>query len=303
MFGAKSQQSDAQPSSMSTSRRHRAASATSPTPSTSSLLPYDTTTAEVDGFGRHDAAAADAAAKATSQDADRQGGDATEVSLLLDPSHCPGQGHAAVAPVARRRAVDASDLRQCALVQTKMKAWKSGLVDLWHTPLLLFCIYVRAIHNRLKTCSRIAILWILDIATDEYRSADCWKLTNVVSVSFLVRRCWEWTSEIQWIIWRSITVTSEGSYSYRWARHVEISVRESCRFCARQMSRTATQLLANRYRKLNNFVSVSIERISFRKLKVVNLWFISAAIERKLVVCLSSACARRPTSSTTPPIA
>jgi len=33
---------------------------------------------------------------------------------------------AAVAP--RRRAVDASDLRQCALVQTRLKAWKSGYV-------------------------------------------------------------------------------------------------------------------------------------------------------------------------------
>jgi len=28
----------------------------------------------------------------------------------------------------RRRAVDASDLRQCALVQTRLKAWKSGYV-------------------------------------------------------------------------------------------------------------------------------------------------------------------------------
>ena len=29
----------------------------------------------------------------------------------------------------RRRAVDASDLRQCALVQTRLKAWKSGYVS------------------------------------------------------------------------------------------------------------------------------------------------------------------------------
>jgi len=35
----------------------------------------------------------------------------------------------AVPPAAhRRRAVDASDLRQCALVQTRLKAWKSGYV-------------------------------------------------------------------------------------------------------------------------------------------------------------------------------
>ena len=38
---------------------------------------------------------------------------------------CPAQP--AAAP--RRRAVDASDLRQCALVQTRLKAWKSGYVS------------------------------------------------------------------------------------------------------------------------------------------------------------------------------
>ena len=41
----------------------------------------------------------------------------------------PGSWPSSVPPAApRRRAVDASDLRQCALVQTRMKAWKTGYV-------------------------------------------------------------------------------------------------------------------------------------------------------------------------------
>jgi len=44
-------------------------------------------------------------------------------------SHAPGaeeddDASLSVAMSHRRRAVDASDLRQCALVQTKMKSWK-----------------------------------------------------------------------------------------------------------------------------------------------------------------------------------
>jgi len=134
MFGARSQQQqqqDGQPSM----RRHRTTVSSSPTPSTSSLLPHhDASVAESGGFGQQN----EATTCEISQAMYRQGGrlDVTEKSLLLDPSQCQGQGHgdavvtaaAAAAPIARRRAVDSSDLRQCALVQTKMKTWKPGLV-------------------------------------------------------------------------------------------------------------------------------------------------------------------------------
>lgn len=42
------------------------------------------------------------------------------------PDCAPGDDASTVVAVSRRRAVDASDLRQCALVHTKMKAWKTS---------------------------------------------------------------------------------------------------------------------------------------------------------------------------------
>lgn len=54
-------------------------------------------------------------------------GDSPSAAAAAAPADGPVSG--AVPPAAhRRRAVDASDLRQCALVQTRMKAWKSGYV-------------------------------------------------------------------------------------------------------------------------------------------------------------------------------
>lgn len=101
--------------------------------------------AEAGGFGQQN----EGALRAINSEAYRQGDrhDTTEESLLLDPSRGQGEGHVTVAPVARRRAVDASDLRQCALVQTKMKTWKAGLVVVYTVNTIMCFDIVRNVRN------------------------------------------------------------------------------------------------------------------------------------------------------------
>lgn len=125
MFNARSQEHDFNLISMS-SRRYRPAPTSSPTPSTSSLIPNedDATMADLASVGYQDSVSRAASSQMTDKKTDHS--DAVEGTLLISPSDGHGQSNSPVAPVARRRAVDASDLRQCALVQTKMKAWKSG---------------------------------------------------------------------------------------------------------------------------------------------------------------------------------
>ena len=114
---------------MAAARRH--SNNLSPTPSSTSFV-LDATSSLMNGIDR-------LASTKPPPDLVSDGLEAeTENSLLIDSTNrCQGQGQSSGAPVARRRAVDASDLRQCALVQTKMKALKSGCVD--------FCYHVQLV--------------------------------------------------------------------------------------------------------------------------------------------------------------